>query len=94
MKSVTKSVIQNKRECIICGNWTCEEHHIFNDKLQLSEKHGLKVWLCKIHRQNLNSTFGGSGQKLDLALKQLGQKAFEWKHTREEFIEHFDKSYL
>lgn len=91
-----KGIIQNRKECIVCGSWTCEEHLIFHDDKhkKFSEEYGLKVWLCKTHMKGTNGVFGRSGHKLDSELKELGQKAFEWQHTREEFIKRFGVSYL
>ena len=91
-----KSIIQDRKECIICGSWNVEDHHIFFGpaKRKLSEIYGLKVWLCPTHHRLTNGVHGKNGHKLDMELKQLGQKAFEWEHTREEFIERFGKNYL
>lgn len=91
-----KSIIQDRKECIICGSWNVEDHHIFFGaaKRKISEKYGLKVWLCPTHHRGTNGVHGKNGHKLDVQLKELGQKAFEWKHTREEFIERFGKNYL
>jgi hypothetical protein len=91
-----KSIIQDRKECIICGSWNVEDHHIFFGaaKRKISEKYGLKVWLCPTHHRGTNGVHGKNGHKLDMQLKQLGQKAFEWKHTREEFLERFGKNYL
>lgn len=91
-----KSVIQDRKECIVCGSWNVEDHHIFfgTGKRKISEEYGLKVWLCPTHHRGTNGVHGKNGHKLDLELKQLGQKAFEWKYTREEFRERFGKSYL
>ena len=91
-----KSIIQDRKECLICGSWNVENHHIYFGvaKRKLSEKYGLKVWLCPSHHRGVNGVHGRDGHKLDLELKQLGQKAFEWKYTREEFIEKFGKNYL
>lgn len=91
-----KSIIQDRKECIVCGSWNVEDHHIYFGvaKRKLSEDYGLKVWLCPSHHRGTNGVHGRDGHKLDQELKQLGQKAFEWKHTREEFIERFGKNYL
>ena len=91
-----KSIIQDRKECIICGSWNVEDHHIFFGaaKRKISEKYGLKVWLCPTHHRGTNGVHGKNGHKLDMQLKELGQKAFEWKHTREEFLERFGKNYL
>ena len=91
-----KSIIQDRKECIVCGSWNVEDHHIFfgQAKRKISEEYGLKVWLCPTHHRGTQGVHGRDGHKLDIELKQLGQKAFEWKHTREEFIEKFNKNYL
>lgn len=90
-----KTVIQNRKECIVCGSWTCDSHYIFHDVNNKSkDDYGLNVWLCPSHLNGSNGIYGRFGHKLDLELKQLGQKAFEWTHTREEFIKEYGKSYL
>ena len=88
-----KSVIQNRKECIVCGSWTCESHYIFHDVDNKNDL-GLTVWLCPTHLKGTNGIYGRFGHKLDFELKQLGQKAFEWTRTREEFIERFGENYL
>ncbi len=91
-----KSIIQDRKECIVCGSWNVEDHHIFfgQGKRKLSEKYGLKVWLCPSHHRETNGVHGRDGHKLDIELKQLGQKAFEWKHSREDFMKVFGRNYL
>ena len=91
-----KSIIQDKKECIVCGSWNVEEHHLYKGaaKRKLSEEYGLKIWLCPTHHRGTNGVHGKNGHKLDMELKQLGQKAFEWNHTREEFIKIFGRNYL
>ena len=91
-----KSIIQDRKECLVCGSWNVEDHHIFFGQAnrKLSEKYGLKVWLCPTHHRGTIGVHGRDGHKLDMQLKELGQKAFEWKHTREEFIKTFGKNYL
>lgn len=91
-----KSIIQDKKECIVCGSWNVEDHHIFfgQAKRKISEKHGLKVWLCPSHHRGTNGVHGRDGHKLDMELKQLGQKAFEWKHSRGDFMKLMGKNYL
>lgn len=89
-----KTIIQDKKECLICGSWNIEDHCIFYDEKELSEKYGLKVWLCPTHLNGSTGVFGKDGYKLDLEIKKLGQKAFEWKYTREEFIKIFRRNYL
>lgn len=98
-----KSIIQDKKECFVCRmNYDVEttrglhEHHIFEGtaRRKQSEKYGLKVYLCARHH-NIGTQYSIHFKKeLDLQLKQLAQRKFEETHTREEFREHFIKSYL
>lgn len=61
---------------------------------RLSEKYGLKIWLCHRHHTT-DPRYSIHYQKaLDLDLKRIAQKEFEKTHTREEFIDIFTKSYL
>lgn len=92
-----KSIIQHERQCLVCGSWNIEDHHIFFgvSKRKLSEKYGLKVWLCPTHHRGHQGVHGRDGHKLDKEIKQLGQKSFEYHYgTREEFIKIFGRSYL
>lgn len=89
-----KSIIQDKKECLVCGSWNVEEHCIFSNKKELSDKYGLKVWLCPTHLNLIKNSNNGKKHKLGNELDKLGQKAFEWKHTRNEFVNLFDKNYL
>lgn len=58
-----------------------------------SEKYGLTVWLCGRHH-NLSNEGVHFDRELDLHIKQVGQRAFEKNHTREEFLRVFGKNYL
>lgn len=92
-----KSVIQNKKECFVCGttNWL-EEHHIFGGtNRKLSEKYGLKVWLC--HYDHNEPPVGAHHNKEKmLELKKIGQKSFMQYYgtSIEDFIQIFGKNYL
>ena len=98
MKKYPESIITDRmNECLICGSYAnIQVHHIFAGKNRSnSTKYGLVVPLCMYHHTGSNiSVHGKEGHKLDLELKQLGQKAFEWKYTREEFIKTFGRNYL
>lgn len=98
-----KSIIQSKKECFICRvNYDVEtttglhEHHIFEGtaRRKQSEKYGLKVWLCHRHHTTDPRYSIHYQEALDLDLKKRAQRKFEETHSREEFIEHFIKSYL
>lgn len=99
----TVSIIQSDRSyCFLCGSRTgrgldaLEEHHIFegNGKRPVSEKHGLKVYLCgwTCHREGSKSAHKNKDIK-DM-LHKLAQQRFEELHSREEFVLAFGKNYL
>ncbi len=78
-----------------------EEHHIFyGPNREVSEREGLKVYLCHSHHQyaydsNLEAVHGNPKTRCtDLLLKQMAQRAYERKHTREQFMELIGRSYL
>lgn len=91
-----RSIINDDRKCFVCKNPKVEEHHIFfgNPRRKISERYGLKVWLCVEHHRGTNGVHGKNGHELDLRLKEIAQEVFERKHTREEFIKLFGKNYL
>lgn len=99
----TESILQMDRSyCFLCGSRTgygldaLEEHHIFegNGKRPMSEKYGLKVYLCgsTCHREGPNSAH--KNKEVKAMLHQVAQKKFEETHSREEFMAVFGKSYL
>lgn len=91
-----KSIVQKNKECFICKTtYDLHEHHIFFGRAnrKLSEKYGMKVWLCGRHH-NLSNEGVHFHRELDLYIKSIGQKMFEETHTRQEFRDIFGKSYL
>ena len=92
-----KSVIQKQKVCLICNSpRNIHEHHIFEGTAnrKMSEKFGLKVFLCGPHH-NLSKEGVHFNKELDLTIKQLGQKYFERHYgSRDYFIQMFGKSYL
>ena len=92
-----KSVIQNKKECFTCGttNWL-EEHHIFEGaNRKLSEKYGIKVFLCHIHHNEPPLGVHHNKENM-LMLKKIGQEKFMeyYNKTEDEFRQIFGKNYL
>ena len=81
-----KSIIQEEKECYICKNPNVEEHHIFygTANRRLSEKYGLKVWLCPLHhRGNTGVHFN---PMLDDKLKGIAEMRF-----RDEYPYNFNR---
>ena len=93
------SILQNKRECFKCHNTErLELHHIFfgNSNRKLSEKDGLKVYLCVEHHRGTYGVHGKNGNDFNLYLKEIGQKAWQkyYNKTKEDFIARYGKSYI
>lgn len=91
------SIIQSNKECFVCrAKIGLNEHHVIygRGKRQLSEKHGLKVYLCAYHHTGDKGVH--FNKKLDLELKQEAEKCWiNLNHKSiEQFIEVFGKNYL
>lgn len=90
----TDSIIQSKKECLACKT-TCglHSHHVFygSDK-PLSEKYGLKIWLCGPHH-NLSDEGIHFDREFDFNIKQLAQEKFEEIHGLS-FLKVFGRNYL
>lgn len=71
------------------------EHHIFGGTAnrRLSEKYGLKVYLCVDHHMTGPEAAHSCPEVIDF-LHKKGQWAFEQNHSRKEFMEVFGKNYL
>lgn len=101
-KSHKKSIMHQKDgTCYLCMKlnsdfriWPyTEEHHIFDGPNRpISEAEGLKVYLCFEHHR------GTGGVHADIRLMRLlqqdAQRAYEWTHSRAEFLYLIGKNYL
>ena len=92
---MSKSILQTEKECYICGAVTgLECHHILagTANRRISEKYGLKVWLCHKHHT------GAEGAQYDRALnyqmKMDAQKKFEEIYSHELWMKEIRKNYL
>ena len=91
---VQKITLQNHRECWVCGTTlNLELHHVYGSANRpISERYGLKVYLCHEHHT------GDSGVHFEPSLmKKLhreAQKKFEEVYGREEFMRLFQRNYL
>ena len=94
---MSKSILQKEKECAICGAlYELECHHVFGGPLRkLSERHGLKLWLCRKH--HTESPEGvHHNRELREELQDFAQRA-AMKHygwTMEEWREKFLRNYL
>lgn len=88
------SIIQKKKECLVCHTTIgLEIHHIFpGPRRHISEEYGLKVWLCHEHH---TGTHGVHFDKTFMQeLKELGQTVFVEKYGEPLFFARFGKNYL
>lgn len=92
-----KSVLQERKECIVCGTALgLHCHHVFygTANRKKSEQYGYKVWLCSRHH-NMSDEGAHFNGRMALALKQMAQKHFEEHYgSRSDFIHEFGKSWL
>lgn len=91
-----KSILQKDKECFVCRTTqNLAEHHVIygNANRKMSEKYGLKIWLCNYHH-NMSDEGIHFNKSLDLEVKKIAQAEFEKTHTREEWHSIFGKSYL
>ena len=90
---VQKIKMQEHRECWHCHTTlTLEAHHCMGGANRpLSERYGLKVYLCHEHHT------GGTGVHFNKILmdklRREAQKRFEQIYSREEFIRLFGRNY-
>lgn len=92
-----KSIIQKNKECYVCGTTIgLHSHHIYfgNPWRKLSEKYGMKVYLCWAHHEGTYGVHGKHGHELDMKLKKEGQEIFEAYYSDLNFKDIFGKNYL
>ncbi len=87
--------MQDQKYCYLCGAVTgLEEHHVFGGvaNRKISEKYGLKVWLCHDHHTGKNGA--QYNRDVNQGLKQLAQTAFEARYSHEDWMRIIRKNYL
>lgn len=91
------SIIQQTRECYVCGcKGILHSHHIFGaGKRPLSEKYGLKIWLCPKHH-NMSDLGIHFNKPLDNLVKELAQtKAMNYYNwTIDDWMKIFRRNYI
>lgn len=91
-----KSVLQNNKECWVCGDTNVCCHHVFygTANRKKSDKLGMTVWLCPQHH-NMSNEGVHFNKLLDLSLKRFAQEYFEKNiGDRLTFINEFGRSWL
>lgn len=90
-----KSILQNEKQCFLCGCQNLiEDHHIFGGANRtLSEKYGLKVYLCHYcHNEPPNGVH--FNKERNRQLQAQAQEAFEKLYSHDEFMRIFGRNYL
>lgn len=96
-----KSILQKDKKCYMCGaTGSCDpldSHHVFGGpNRKLSEKYGLKVWLCHYKCHEYGSLAVHRNAEMNKRIKRLAQEAAMEKYgwTTDDFIRIFGKNYL
>ena len=91
---MTKSIIQTKKECYVCGTtYNLHRHHVYAGRnRQTSEKFGCVCYLCGMHH-NLSDEGVHFNIELDRELKDKCQRVFELLYSHIEFMYFFGKNY-
>ena len=92
---MSKSIMSNEKQCFICGALEVHKHHIYHTTANrvVSERQGCWVYLCPKHH-NMSDEGIHFNTPFDITLKKYCQQIWEEKHSRDEFIKTFGKSYL
>lgn len=90
-----KTVIQDNKECYLCGtNLNLEEHHCLNGgDRKKCEQDGLKVWLC-VNCHHVAPHSAHRSIKTRIRLKQVAQAKYLESHTLNEWFRRYHKNYL
>lgn len=101
-----RSILQDKEShtCFLCillnsdySDKRTEEHHVVfgTANRKLSEKYGLKVYLCKEHHEHDGGTNAvHRNAEIRKRLCEIAQRAFEQQYPSLNFREIFGKNYI
>ncbi len=102
---MAESILHNKKDrtCFLCMMLhgddgykdVLHEHHVIHGwaNRKLSEKYGLKVYLCLIHHETGKEAVHRNAQVSDM-LKCYAQRAFEKKFPEKNFRQIFGRNYI
>ena len=91
-----KSIMQDVKECWVCGSPYVETHHIYKGvaNRKLSDKDGCTIYLCAYHhRGNRGIHFDPLFDKVIKATCQVKWQEF-YNKTEGDFRARYGKSYL
>lgn len=91
------SIIQKEKACYICGaEVMLEEHHVYGGPCRkLSERYGLKVYLCHYcHNEPPNGVHFNAAvnERLKAEVQQIAMDHYGW--SVEDFRKYFRKSFI
>ncbi len=92
---MSKSIISNKYECLVCKKpYGLHKHHVFEGtaKRKLSEKYGCWCYLCAKHHNASNESVHFN-KTLDTKLKKYAQTRFEEAYPELDFLKIFGRNY-
>ena len=96
-KAMSKSILQEYKHCWFCGSViNLHEHHIFGNTAnrKLSEKYGLKVYICAFHHNLGGKNCVHQNKEMDRQLKVLAQTKFEEVYPELDFKTIFGRNYI
>lgn len=98
-----------ERECFICRiqaerdgyygelpHTGLHKHHFMHGSWgrKKAEHYGLWAYVCEARHHEHGPEAPHANAKIDMALKQIAQRAFEEKYSHEEWMKEFGKNYL
>lgn len=90
-----KSILQDSKECFLCGTTlNLERHHVLHGTAmrRIADKLGLTMWLCAEHHKGKYSPH--HNKELDLRLKRFAQSIYEDDHSRIDWLLAVGRNYL
>ncbi len=90
------SILQDKKECYVCGSRSIHIHEVyFGKNRNKSIQDGCCVYLCARHH-NMSNQGVHFNKQLDLELKQSMERKWlkYYNKTIEDFISRYGKNYL
>lgn len=103
---MSKSILQDEKECFITGaTQGLHKHHIYggNPNRKISEEQGFWVWLSHEYHTNSNECVH-KNHPFNLTLKKMCQFAYEakcvidqgisWESARDRFMKMIGRSYI
>lgn len=106
--TIQKHTDKLSRECFLCREEAerigyfgelkhtgLHKHHFMHGPMRKKAEHyGLWAYVCQERHHEHGPEAPHDNKEVDLHLKQVAQRAFEAKHSHEEWMTEFGKNYL